>query len=70
MSNYESMHLIPPTLYRDLMSKTDDTVKSHVHEINVRQLNTFDVNDGGRVTIRNDDKITNPPPISTSQPSG
>lgn len=56
-SSFTSMFLIPKNLYETLMSRADRAVQSHCDEFNVRQINTFDVNSGGRVTIRNDENI-------------
>ena len=52
MSTYKTMYLISQREYNNLAS---DGAGLNYH----RQVNNFDVNDGGRVVIRNDDKIVN-----------
>lgn len=48
------MFLVPQETYDRLMSKNKKD--EHISAINLKQLNNFDVNEGGKVTIRNDSK--------------
>lgn len=54
MAAYTRLFLLPQTTYDRLMKK--DNKSEHISAINLKQLNNFDVNDGGKVTIKNDTK--------------
>ena len=56
MSSYSCMYLIPKNDYNKLVN--DAAEPKQVGGLLIRQLNNLDVNEGGKVTIRNDDKVT------------
>ena len=61
MSQFQSMCLIPKDVISRLKQDGGEIVKQALSSGVIRQLNTLDVNDGGRVIIRNDDHYkTNP----------
>jgi len=49
------MYLIPQSLYNTFLDHKDKPIRDGASTINIRQLNNLDVNEGGQVTIRNDD---------------
>jgi hypothetical protein len=58
MTTYKCMYLVSKIVY-DSLNNQKDKINNHnldgASTINIRQLNNLDVNDGGRVTIQNDD---------------
>lgn len=69
MSNFSKMYLIPQDTYDSFVSKGDKSAVSYT-----RQFNQFDVQDGGKVVVRNDDNvkiqnktITQPQPQSSDE---
>lgn len=52
--SYNCMYLIPQPLFSSLVDNLDSKSSS---ALQIRQLNNLDVGQGGKVTIRNDDKI-------------
>lgn len=74
-SSYSSMYLIPKSLYNLMLNRASSTTSKDslaAAAVNIRQLNNLDVNDGGKVTIRNDDHYKTggslPSTSSTSPP--
>jgi hypothetical protein len=55
MSAYNCMYLIPKALYSTLLDNVDSKSTS---ALQIRQLNNVDVLSGGKLTIRNDDKVS------------
>lgn len=51
-SSFAMMYMIPKSMYEAFLSKANE---GHVRF--VRQINNLDVNDGGKVTIRNDNNV-------------
>ena len=50
MTSYNKMYLIPQLMYDSFLKKTDSSNVNYT-----RQFNSLDVQDGGKVVIRNDD---------------
>jgi hypothetical protein len=48
------MFLVPKSLYTVLINRADESAKEHIEKINIKQLNSFDVNGSGDVNISND----------------
>ena len=65
MSRYQSMLMIPQSLYNLFLSHKDASIREGASTVNIRQLNNLDVHDGGQVTVRNDDNIVGELPTAT-----
>ena len=63
MSQFQSMYLIPKQLITSLTQNGDAKTKNALSSGIIRQLNSLDVNEGGRVIIRNDDHYKNVPAV-------
>ena len=55
MSRFSCMYLIPKETYNQLMSNGNRFTKDALSAGPIRQINNLEVQDGGRVVIRNDD---------------
>ena len=70
MSTYSNMYLIPAETYNGLVANAPDPNSANM--VHIRQINAFDVNQGGRVAINNNDNIRNqgPGPGGPAAPGG
>ena len=73
---YKCMVMLSKGQYASLINNAANTNTNQSGALQIRQLNNLDVHEGGKVTIRNDDKITgqrkNPlsPPLSSDSGGG
>lgn len=64
MSSYQRMIMIPESLYNTYLTHKDKHLRDGATAIHIRQLNNFDVNPGGGVTIRNDNEREQNPTVA------
>lgn len=52
--SYSCMYLVPKGMYDKCISDANETLKNKLNGLNVHQQNNYEVNDNGKVTVRND----------------
>ena len=53
MSDYSCMYLVPKGLYNELFESSNTSMKNKLAAINVNQVNNYEINDQGKVNVKN-----------------
>lgn len=55
MVDYQCMYLIPKSLYQSFLTMGDSNLKENLQTYTAKQVNNLEVNDGGKVVVRQDE---------------